>query len=305
MLMSENNEFNSVFQQKFDGFKQGATHEFDSRKISIEFSSQHHVFSTPKKLSSHTWQGDGVLKIKHEYLTTACDVFIFYDSSHNITKLLFYYSETVIFKALNFLASKKLRRQLFQIIIKHYIEQTLLWQLCTQHDLRAIHAAAIEQKGSVTVLAGMNGIGKSTKALQQVKTDGALLFADNYLLVDKKNAYFSPDVVRLDQWSMQLLSLNEQNEFGFGKKTVKIPANLVSTAKRAPIKEIARITLGKNESKWKSSKQSVVNKIILDQCIHQEEVLISPVSQIKQKFDITTTSYPDCDYYDWEIERAP
>ncbi len=303
-LTSENEQFASIFNQKFSGFKEGATYAFDTQSLEILFQHSRAEYPTPTKVSSHTWRGDGILKIRHNYLSSSCDVYFFYNTSHQLTKILLCYSESIIFKLLNAAIGSKLRRQLFQILLKLYIEQSILWQLCSQHDMRCLHAAAIEEKGAVQILAGMNGVGKSTKALQLTQVNKSRLYADNYLLVNKTHAYFSPDSVRLDSKSIKLLQLNAEGDFGFGKKTVAIPSEVFSKILRAPIKHISRITLAEHESKKKSSKQSVVQKILIDQLIHQEEILVAPVSQIGEKFDITTTLYPDCEYFDWEIERT-
>lgn len=290
--------FLNLIKNKFGSYGQKATHRFEKRKIVVSFTSIKNIPQIMRKsiISSSSSSGKNKLFINHNYLSTKSLIVTEFKNSDIINiKILF--KSSLLFNFVNFLTNNLLRHQLFQNIIKLYIEQSLLWNLATKFDLICLHAAAVEKNNQVSILAGLNGVGKSTLAISLTQKQNFNLFADNYLLIDKENAYFSPDIVRLPQKSLSYLNLEPKTFFGFNKYTIAQNELKISKTKIADIKSIYLVS---RESEWSKQKISkILAKKIIDnlQISSAEEVRFAPVSQFKPEKSFTDVQMPDAEYF--------
>jgi hypothetical protein len=301
---SNDSLFIDLAKNKFKSYTKGVTHEFESRKIILDFKvvkmlPKHSILKT---ISNNTFISKDRLFIKHNYLTTDSLIATKF-KDNDILSIKIFFKSTLIFNLANLLTRNLLKRQLFQNIIKLYIEQSLLWNLVTKFKLNCLHASAIEKNNKVIVFAGLNGIGKSTLALYLTQKQGFSLFCDNYLLVEKNKAYFSPDVVRLTKKSLNWLNIKPSSLFGFNKFNLESSDIKISKQKISKIKSVYLTTRGDRWSKRKTLQKSIINKIKSFQISNQEEVLFAPVSQYTSENSINNAPMPNCNYFQLNLGK--
>lgn len=286
---SDNSLFQELLMNKFALFNEIKTHTFNKRTIKITFNSGSFVdnVENQKQISNSVRISKNSICIYHTYLTTKTIVETIF-SKKDIIKISFHFSTSIIFEVINILTKNRLKKQLFQYIIKLYIEQSLLWNICTKNSLNCLHAASLEENGRVTVFAGLNGVGKSTLSLL-LKSKNKKLFSDNYLLVKNDMAYLSPDLIRLDKKSLHILNLKSFSFFGFDKYLVKNTQTFFSKKTKAKIKNIYILSRGNQWKKESLSNKQAINLIKNLQIINAEEVLYAPISQMFGQNRITHT----------------
>jgi hypothetical protein len=279
-LDSQNQLFTSLLKAKWLGYQSNKTERLVDKKVKITFKNDLPAKEKATQKITTTWsdtlhQSSDQLSIIHNYLTSQTQVNI---SHGDILRIDVYFQNSTAFWGLNFILNQILLKQLFQIIIKKFIEQTLLSYVSNQNNLHCLHASAVEKDGQVIVFAGLNGVGKSTLALELVKKYGYKLFADNYLLINEKMAYFSPDQVRLKTESISQLNLKQGQVFGFGKHGVT--GVLRSKLKKAKISQVFLVNRG---AEWSISNQKPLElwkKICFLQASSGEEASLSPATQL-------------------------
>jgi hypothetical protein len=299
---SNNVLFLDLIKNKFSSFNTTKTFQFEKRSINISFieSSSFNEHKLATILSSNAAKTKNVLYLDHKYLTTSSQIIIKF-KKNDILNINIYFNNSFIFKIANFILGGLLKRQLFQNIIKLYVEQSLLWNLSIKHKLDCIHASSIEKDNEVTIFAGLNGVGKSTLALFLAVKKEYKLFSDNYLLIDRNYAYLFPDNIRLTKKSINSLNLKSSESFGFNKYL--LTKNQVEFSKeiRSKIKEIHIVYRGKKWSKKKLKKSEATKMIQSLQISNQESVLFSPVSQYIPRKSIRSISSLKYKYYELTI----
>lgn len=297
--VSDNSLFHNLLQQKFLGFAQQDTFYFENTPVKIFFSSK--TFSLPRnslnKISNSAWKSSNTLYLKHFYLgSTTYIKTTFVGNTLNTIEIFF--KSNYQFLVLNAASRNVLKRQLFQQLIKLYIEQSMLWYLTKVHSLQCIHASTVVKNGRALVFAGLNGVGKSTHAQKLVKEKRATLYSDNYLLTNTLYAYYSPDVVRLDKRSLQLLDKKAKSKFGFGKYTIDTKSTNLDVDLHTEIAAIFFTTLGQQDQHRHFSPEQLLSL----QISSGEEVSQAPISQ----YDPTPPkldNFPDCKYYHQVIKK--
>ncbi len=281
-IQSECPFFDSILKLKYKSFKNRKTYQFEDRSFEIDFKFSHK--STPtvlsgKKLSNNIFRTRNTLLIKHSYLTTETIV-CFHFKEDRLIKISLDFNDSFLFKTLNAFTRKIYLRQLNLEIFKKYIEQPLLWEIARHHQLRVLHASAVTTEEGAIIFAGLNGVGKTTLALSLISSlKDSKLISDNYLLIDRKNAYLSPDTVRVDRQTAQKLGLDINDTYGFNKFILS-ENKLFSDKNKLPIKSIFLIDQGDNWKIEQAPKNRETLAVMLDkrQQLSGEEVFLNPVS---------------------------
>lgn len=301
-LNSTDSSFTNLIERKFNIFNQVATHAFEKRKIQISFSNKivknfDDDVSDKKIISKSSYISKNSLFIIHEYLTTNTIIKTTFNIK-DIQLIEILFNTSFIFELANFITKGMLKRQLFQNLIKLYIEQSLLWYLTSEHGLHCLHAASIEKNNKVTVFTGLNGVGKSTLALFLSKQTETKVFSDNYLLVDSQNAYLFPDSVRLTKNSMNLLNLNPDGDYGFNKYSILNNFVNFSNKTKEKIDAVYITFRGNKWSKKKLSSADGQNIIQNLQISNAEEVKFAPISQYFPQKSYRSLSSLKCSYFE-------
>ncbi len=286
-VLSDTVLFSELIKNKFNIFNKKKTYQFEKRNILLSFSSKKYkeVEAHQKKISSNASISKNSLVIKHNYLTTITTVKTIFVGK-NIKEIQIYFSSSFLFELVNVFTNNQMKHQLFQNIIKQYVEQSFLWNLCTKNNLNCLHASSIEENEKVTIFAGLNGVGKSTLALWLVNKKRKL-FSDNYLLVKGKYAYLFPDTIRLTKSSLELLKIEKLALFGFNKYLVKNNNTFFSKKTKADIKSIYIVDQSEKWKKETLAEKKALNKIKNLQISNNEEVLYAPVSQFFNEKNVT------------------
>ena len=87
----------------------------------------------------------------------------------------------------------------------------------TEENIEIMHAAAVEKGGKAIVLAGYDGVGKSTLALYLCLKKGFQYVADNFLLYDGTNIYPFVESARLSEDSIRALGLSYAGNKIYGR----------------------------------------------------------------------------------------
>lgn len=302
-LDSSSDLFYELATSKFKDFKDGVTHKFFRRSVLIKFSTDtFHPSPSLTKLSDRLSRSKDFLVLKHSYLTSTTFIKTNFEKE-KIVGIDFYYKQSLIFTMANILSGNLLKKQLFQQLIKLYVEQTLLWYLVIENRLECFHSAAIERDGQVTLLAGLNGVGKSTLAQHLIANQRYKHYADNYCLVDRKFAYFSPDLIRLSEQSMRFLNLKAKGFFGFEKSIVSKRKDS-SKLKKAPLRSIYLLSRSDNWKRINSDKKKLLSKLVRLQTLGGEEVRLAPVANFTQDdttIHSTLSNYPSCNYFELKL----
>ncbi len=279
-IQSNNQLFTQLIKNKFKAFNKYSTYQFEKRKIIIEFSSTNFLENKKREkiVNSSTFINNNSLHIYHNYLLTSTMIETKFKGK-DIQQISLLFKSSVFFNILDVLLRGLLKKQLFQTIIKLYIEQSLLWNLTVKHKLYCLHASSIEKDNKVTIFTGLNGVGKSTLALYLAQTKKYNLFSDNYLLINNKKAFFFPDSIRLSKKSLKLLSITPKTLFGFDKYFIESKFVHFSKCIVADIKNVYISYRGNKWNKKRMKKSDAQNTIHSLQTSNAEEVQFSPVSQ--------------------------
>lgn len=103
--------------------------------------------------------------------------------------------------------------------------------LKTEENIGIMHAAAVAKEGKAVILAGYDGVGKSTLAMYLCLNYGFQYVADNFLLHDDKYVYPFVESARLNEDSLRALGLPCTGNRIHGRVEVIPP----SFAKDAPL----------------------------------------------------------------------
>lgn len=99
----------------------------------------------------------------------------------------------------------RLRRRRFTTLLYYLLYYPCFWVLERTRDLHPIHAAGVELHGSVVVLAGPSGVGKSTMVTGLAGEPCARLLSDTFLLHCGAAVCAVPEPLLLDAWSQRWL----------------------------------------------------------------------------------------------------
>ncbi len=278
--VSNNAEFMQLLRNKFGSYKKNVTEALLSGKVKISFQKNTLTSFLPagNNISNTTVIDKDIIQITHRYLTTSAIVQTKFKKK-SLASIDISFKSTLIFSVVNMFLFNTLQRQLFQQIIKLYVEQTLYWYVALNKGLQCIHASAAEKNGKVLVFAGLNGVGKSTLVQLLIKNYDYHFFADNYLLIDDLHAYFSPDTIRLDQHSLSMLGKTAEYRYGFNKFTTETINS--SLFKKAPVSKMYFVSQGKQWQKTKQSRSKFWEKLLVLLSINGEMVALAPVAQYK------------------------
>lgn len=296
-LKTNHSLFASLFDQKYSIGNTLSTKKLVSHPVTISFTTtaaqnfSHLASKDIQYLGDNAWQTENSFRLLHQYLTTNTNIVAtLVDGSDQLDSLTFEFADSLAFNLVSTLTGGVLKQQLLQLVIKQYIEQALLGYLTTRANLQCLHAAVIEKNGQAVVLAGLNGVGKSSLALHLIQTQGYRLLADNYVLLQGTQALRTPDTVRLKTDSIEQLKLTASGLFGFEK--YRIADQYWSPLESAPIKSIWLVSRGSswqlkpanssssNKSNNPSSAEKIHQQIYKRQQLFGEDVLLSPVMNL-------------------------
>lgn len=103
--------------------------------------------------------------------------------------------------------ARETNRERLLYITRIGIHFPLFLLLRTEADIRIMHAAAVAREGKSVILAGYDGVGKSTLALYLCINCGFQYVADNFLLYDDTYVYPFAESARMNEDSLCALSL--------------------------------------------------------------------------------------------------
>lgn len=305
IVLSSNPFFSKLLKSKFSDFKENTTIDFVRQKVKII------VTDEVKELTGRSVLGNGIhlsknsIEFEHFYLGSKSQILIIFKKNNLDSIEIRLNPSSAIFNTLNMLSLNKLKLQLTQNIIKLYIEQTLLWYITKKKGIFGLHASAVEKNGNVFLFCGLNGVGKTSLAQLLIKKYGYKYFGDNYILVDKSSAYFSPDRIRISDQSIGSLNLRKDGDFGFGKLIVKLRDDQISKVKKA---RIAKVFIVIRSTEWKPSKLSSIdalNKINLMQSVNGEDISLAKVSNLfllKENFGPAQV-FPEANFFMLEMGK--
>lgn len=284
-LQTNNQLFNSLFDQKYSIANVLPTQKLLSHSVTITFENKSVDDFTElptadqNYLGDNAWQSKNGFRLLHHYLTTTTNVITEISSeTKQLQTIRFEFADSSIFTLASLVTSGMLKRQLFQLLIKKYVEQALLGYLVTQTEVQCLHAAAIEKDGQAVVLAGLNGVGKSSLALHLIHEQGYRLLADNYVLIQDGQALKTPDSVRLKPDSIQQLGLQAGELFGFEK--YRITDQNWSQLEAVPIKSIWLVERGTSWQLAPAEAGDIHGQIYQRQQLFGEDVLLSPLMNL-------------------------
>ena len=101
------------------------------------------------------------------------------------------------------------KEQVFASLIYYLVYFPLLWHAECTRQWYPLHASAVTWPQGAMILAGLDGVGKSTLTLAFLSDSNARLLSENLILHDKSQVYALPEPIHLDVQSRELLtSLN-------------------------------------------------------------------------------------------------
>jgi len=289
---SSDSLMNELVAVKWSGFNPDRTHVFEQTQLQILFGGDWPDTSHHLRLSATTWTTAEQIIVDHVYLGSLTRVKITL-AGDTLESIQLVTQPSMMFRAASAFTKNQLRRQLYQMLLKLYVEQTLLWYLSWRHNLLCLHAAAIEKNGQVVVLAGLNGVGKTSLALSLV-AKGYRLFADNYLLMDAHRAFLAPDTVRLEEDQAAALPghVSEVASFGFGKTYLETSS--WSDQRSLPVGLVALLIRGSSWDRQPRSAREIIKTVQHLQRVHGEAVELTALSQLR--LAATSLKLPQTEY---------
>lgn len=94
----------------------------------------------------------------------------------------------------------------YQVILRLLVYAPLFWLFEQQNGYFVIHGAGISGNGRNIILAGLNGIGKTSLALA-FAANGYQFLGDNYLLHDANTIYAFPESIRISEKAARTFGL--------------------------------------------------------------------------------------------------
>ncbi len=269
--------FGALCQAKFAGFSPGATCSLLDHALQIDFErGDPPALRGAQRLSEQVWRTERGGRIVHAYLKTSTTIDYTIERGL-VSRIGLYHRSHPAFALVNLTQRHMLRRQLFQNLIKQYVEQAAYHMLAASIGGHCLHASAVEKDGRATLLCGLNGVGKSTLAQWLVKHRGYRSFADNYVLVGSDRAYLAPDVLRLGTTGLHALALKSRGTFGFGKRLLPLPR--LSDLQQAPVQTICWI---EQDQAWgrEARDNDLFQRIKHHEAVAGEAVELSPLAHL-------------------------
>lgn len=298
VFSSANHVWNNAIYDKFSNFASFETERLSTGRCEIYFTNDLAPTFKGERIASSVKRNASQLRIEHQYLGSTTFIDISYTDSHSPHKISIHFLPSFVFSILNLVSRNLLLKQLYQTIIKLYIEQTFYWMIAKDANLECLHASAVEKDGAVEIFAGMNGVGKTRLALSKVFKEDYSLFSDNYILVGKDVAYFSPDSVRIDLKTSTELEVPIQKDFGFGKYFVTLNRSNYYDKRIAQHSSISLISLSDDaHKKVKQSSAHLWEKIIKQQIAHQEHPRVCMASLFDLESPLTVDFVPTTNYF--------
>jgi glycosyltransferase involved in cell wall biosynthesis len=297
-LRSQSQLFSSLLEAKLRIANHLKTKVFSNHQLDITFSTTTKIPTTGfLYFGNGIWKNEQQVILEHTYLATQTQITATLDKDQQLSQILLYFKSNLFFYAFNLLSRGMLQKQLFQQLIKLYIEQAMYGSLCFKYGLTCLHAAAVEKKGKALVFAGLNGVGKSTLAQRLITQKGFRLLADNYVLLKNDTLFLTPDSVRLDTTTINKLELDKSDSFGFNKYTIANPE--WSTQTQAQVCALFYTTRG---TKWKMSSKIETNLHIQKiQQLYGESVVHSPLMLLFENMPkLTALPYQKLEIGEWK-----
>lgn len=294
-LTTKNALFSSLFENKFGSFTKDTTEQLTTGSVGISFG---------QELSDDTYSWEKIdsqiqinneknaVQISHFYLGQVLTSRLLFNSVTNRHTIEIAEQPSLTFFVLNLLSRGMLKRQLYQNVIKLYIEQPLYHYLCENKGLYCLHASGVSKDGKGTLFYGLNGVGKSTLSQYVIKNHGFEPSSDNYILISKREMFASPESVRLASDSATQLDVETNSSFGFGKKNISSKMN---DETKSTLSKIVFVSRGSNYS-FKSITRKEFEQLLRLQEINGEDVQSSVLAHLVQfskqtPFEVTTCTY--------------
>lgn len=303
-VTSNNNLFTSLVESKFGNFHTNSTESLLEGNVHISFGELKNRNTSWEKIDSQIEisNQDNSVKKKHFYLGQEITTELHYDVKQKMLDISLSENKSIVFSVLNALSRGMLKRQLYQNVLKLYVEQPLYHLVSKEKNLFCLHASGVTKKGQGTLFYGLNGVGKSTLAQYLLKNREYQQSSDNYTLVSKTTMYASPESVRLATDSISLLNVEVASEFGFGKKNITTQESEKTKSKIATIVFVSR---GTNYSLNKIAKNDFIQLLRLQE-VNGEDVqssVLANLSYFSEKnaypvqkanyYQVTMSSYDD------------
>ena len=117
------------------------------------------------------------------------------------------YLKAIVKRILRRVPAHETNRERLLYITRIGIHFPLFFLLKTEENIGIMHAAAVAREGKAVILAGYDGVGKSTLAMYLCFNFGFQYVADNFLLYDDKYVYRFVESARMNEDSLYALSL--------------------------------------------------------------------------------------------------
>lgn len=293
---SNNLLFSTVFRDKFGNFLKGSTQRINPGTVNI-------TCNESFKKAEFSWQkidaqiqidtNKNAIEKKHFYLGQVITARLMFSLNAGVSSIELVEKKSPVFFVLNVLSRGQLRRQLYQNILKLYIEQPLYHFVCKQNNLYCLHASGVTKKSKGILFYGLNGVGKSTLAQYLIQNYGYKQLSDNYTLISDSKMYATPESVRLAQDSIAVLNAEATSSFGFGKMNIAVKSDGVKTSQLSKI-----IFLSRGDAySIKKLKETDFKKLLRLQQINGEDVQSSVLANLSYFSEQTNYGIQNCTYY--------
>ena len=294
-LTTSNSFFNELFLAKFGAFSDKATEHLQSGTVQIDFNQD---ASQPQfewlQIDSQIKVANSkpVIQKEHYYLGQAFLITLGFDTKKQSHTISIQEKASLVFATLNLFSRGLLKRQLYQNILKLYIEQPLYHFMCTKNDLYCLHASGVGKKEQGLLFYGLNGVGKSTLAQYLITKHGYDQVSDNYTLVSDSKMYASPENVRLASDSLSQLGAAATSSFGFEKMNI---SSKQSSQTQYPLSTIVFLSRGEKFSCTEISKTKFESLLRLQE-INGEDAQSSVLATVeyfahKTHFSVKNAKY--------------
>ena len=151
----------------------------------------------------------------------------------------------------------------YAYIMRFLIHFPLFWLLRKNKNIELMHASAIAKNNKAMILAGFDGVGKSTLAAYLCTRKGFTFLTDNFLVFDSKYVYSFPELIRLDSNSFgickKLLKEKRKCFYICGRKHLSLEPR---TTKKLPCKVICFNLVGARDVIEEANKKDVENMVM-------------------------------------------